>query len=770
MRYFFALTVTVLMSTAAFAQEISQKISGRVAHAYSLLPIEGVNVLIVQGDKQFQAQTDNKGLFTMEAPVGRYRLVATFTGFNPANEELLVVAGKASVIDITLTPSRTELQTVEVTAPATAEEFPGAYSLSIEKTLRIPANYLDPVRAITAYPGVMATNDQNNSIIVRGNSPNGLLWRVNGVDVVNPNHLANAGTLSDRPASNGGGVNILSAQMLGNTSFYTGAIPTAYGNATSGVIDFTLREGQPRRAFTAQASLIGLDVTAEGALRKGGNSTYLVNYRYSTVGLLSGLGLDFGGEAIGFQDLSFQIAIPSSRGGKLKVFGFWGDSRNEFNAPEEAEREEQKDNFNIDFKGNTVTAGLNYTVPLAKGTLMMASAFSSSDQSRASTPAANAPNNIFWVLNEDMEAKNQLISNHVRYQRTLGSGALELGMIANAYQMELESMQYVGCQTCLTDRQINYDGSFSGMLFQPYTNVMLNLSDKLNLDAGVRFVYDSRNDASGVEPRTKLTYQYSPQSSWSFSYGLVSQQQQIQILSAEGNEDLGFTKSHRLDLQFARTFVNSWQLRTGLFYQQLFDVPVERIPSAFSALNVLEDFAPANLVQEGKGKNYGWDFTLEKSFYSNQFVVVGGSVYDSKTTGSDNVERDSRFNGRFTFSAVYGKEWTKTAKNRTISANTRVLYLGGMREPGIDEAQSVLAGETVYGNTFTNQLGDYTRIDFRIAFRKNKPGYTRTFAIDIQNLLGIENDGLMYYDFFQAKPVRRYQLGVIPILVYRIEF
>ena len=138
----------------------------------------------------------------------------------------------------------------------------------------------------TSYPSVVAANDQGNSIIVKGNSPNGLLWRLNGLDIVNPNHLANAGTLSDKPISNGGGVNILSAQMLDRTQFYTGGFPASFGNALSGILDMNLREGSKNKAEgTAQASLLGLDLSLETPLSKNNNASALVNYRYSTVGL-----------------------------------------------------------------------------------------------------------------------------------------------------------------------------------------------------------------------------------------------------------------------------------------------------------------------------------------------------------------------------------------------------------------------------------------------------------------------------------------------------
>jgi hypothetical protein len=161
---------------------------------------------------------------------------------------------------------------------------------------------------------------------------------------------------------------------------------------------------------------------------------------------------------------------------------------------------------------------------------------------------------------------------------------------------------------------------------------------------------------------------------------------------------------------------------------------------------------------------------LEKSFYDKSYLTLTGSVYESKFE-VDNQEYSTRFNGNYTFSFLYGKEWTKTSKNRTIGLNARALYLGGLRERIVDPEASQMVGFTVYQSVFyENRLPDYLRIDIRLSFRKNKPGYTRTFALDIQNFTNQQNEGYHYYDQTQQKIVTKYQLGIIPVLVYRIDF
>jgi hypothetical protein len=313
--------VLVFLMIPSAAQELTQTVKGSVADRFTGAMISGANIKLTGKDGEKLVQSSEQGLFNIDVPVGRYILTISHTAYESYASELLVIAAHQSIIKIELTPGVTVLDEVSVSGTVPVDDdVPGLRSLSIEKTLRIPANFLDPVRAITAYPGVVATNDQSNTIMVHGNSPNGLLWRLNGLDIVNPNHLANAGTLSDRPVANGGGVNILSAQMLDRTDFYLGALPAHYGNATAGVIDMGLRSGnKDDHQFTGQASVIGLDFAAEGPLGKKHNNSFLANYRYSTVGLLSAMVLISEGKQSHFRIF---LSIPHSIKITVELFRF----------------------------------------------------------------------------------------------------------------------------------------------------------------------------------------------------------------------------------------------------------------------------------------------------------------------------------------------------------------------------------------------------------------------------------------------------------------
>jgi hypothetical protein len=354
-------SLLLFLSLGSYAQDLSQQVGGRVEDKFHA-PLSGAGVVLISDSERISTVSDADGNFLIEkVQPGRYALKVSFTGYQFLEQEILVVSSRPLFITVVLEELPSVLSEVEISA-STMNDLPGEQIVSIEKTFRVPANFFDPARVITSYPGVMTANDQSNTIIVRGNSPAGLLWRVNGLDVVNPNHLANAGTFSDKPAAYGGGVNIISGQLMDHTNFYSGALPSRYGNALSGVVDMSLRSGDKKEdRYTLQASLIGLDVAAEGPIGQKKNTSFLVNYRSSTIAILSALGAKFGDEDINFQDLTFSIDSDLGKGKKLNAFGFYGFSKNDFKHKDSLEWEIDKDQYDISYESKNFGTGITFS-------------------------------------------------------------------------------------------------------------------------------------------------------------------------------------------------------------------------------------------------------------------------------------------------------------------------------------------------------------------------------------------------------------------------
>jgi hypothetical protein len=746
---------------------LSKQVSGRVEDKFHA-PLSGAGIVLASDSARLTVVSDSEGNFSIRnVQPGRYALKVSFTGYQFWEQEVLVISSRSPFIVVSLEELPSILSEVEISASA-MNDLPAEQIVSIEKTFRVPANFFDPARVITSYPGVMTANDQNNTIIVRGNSPAGLLWRVNGLDVVNPNHLANAGTFSDKPAAYGGGVNIISAQLMDRTNFYAGALPSRYGNALSGVVDMSLRAGDKQEdKYTLQASLIGLDFAAEGPLGKKKNTSFLVNYRSSTIAILSSLGANFGDENINFQDLTFSIDSDLGKGKKLSVFGFYGFSKNDFEHKDSTEWEIDKDQYDIEYESKNFGTGFTFSQSVKKVNIFSGLAISGNDQQRNQFASPQIdPGELGVVHVDQFDTKKILVAAFGRVEASINSSLLEGGVMVNYSGDELTQNSQVD------DAAVeNNSGSVDGLLIQPFAQWRIFLSDKWIAQTALRYMYFTYNETGSFEPRVSIEYFPSSQSSLKFSYNLISQLQQAGTYLND-NEDLAMSKSHRLDMGHKFRTEEGYQFTTSVYYQKLFDIPVEKSPSSYSLLNSIEAFALPDLVSEGKGENFGVEVLAEKSFVDQSYFILGSSWYKSSYTGSDEVKRSTRFDGRYSVNLTYGKEWSRLKKEsqRTFGLSSRLLYLGGLKESPIIADQN--SARTVYDESraFENKLPDYFRLDLRLNWRKNKEGYTRTIAIDIQNVLNSQNEAYHYYDHVQGKINTQYQLGIIPILVYRIEF
>ncbi len=745
----------------AFAQQESS-LRGVVTDAENQQPLAGATVLLMNTGRG--TQTDESGSYKFgRLPVGRYVLRVSFLGYQPVVlPEILLESGKEQVVNLSLMPSKIELDeaTVSMGKP---DFYNSAEAITVEQTLRYAATYHDPARVATSFPGVAAANDQANGLVVRGNSPNGMQWRLEGVEIVNPNHHSNAGTFSDRATQTGGGVNILSTQMLGTSYFLSGAFPAGYGNVLSGVMDMSFRSGNDERhEFTAQAGLIGIDLAAEGPLSRKSGSSYLFNYRYSFTGLLGAMDVNFGGERIDFQDLSFKVKIPTRKMGEFGLFAMGGLSSNIFTGERDSTlRETQKDLLDITFRNRMGAGGVTHNISLGKRTgLRSVLVFSGLAGSRAAESYADAiPGRP--VYEQDRLEKSRLSFSGILTHRLNPSHRLKAGLYLTRQH---DGIEVNGSR-----------GSLAGNLFQPFASWQWNINSRLTTEAGLHYLGYTMNHTGSLEPRASARLQVSKRQSVSFSYGLHSQTQLPQVYlggaATADNLHLGLTRAHHFVAGYQRYFRGNTSLKVEAYVQQLLDVPVGRYASSFSALNLVESEVRLALKNGGTGRNRGIEATFQKYLTDGYYVLVSGAVYDSRYAGSDGVWRDTRFNGGHTLSFTGGKEFYRSNRS-TWGVHARVLWLGGFRDTPIDAAASSVAGTTVYRQdmAYTIRMKDYFRPDLRIYWKKNKTRYNRMLALDIQNVSGTENEAFSYYDVYLKRIISQNQLGLIPILSYRWEF
>ncbi|WP_187270898.1 TonB-dependent receptor [Neolewinella aurantiaca] len=655
---------------------------------------------------------------------------------------------------------------------------PLAQSFTIEEVYRLPGTFYDPARLVALLPGVVQTNDQANHLSVRGNTPNANLWRLNGLAIVNPNHTANAGTFYDFPTLSGGGVNAISAQMLGNSGFLAGGLPVEYGFATGGTFDLRLRPGsKTRRKYQAQAGFIGFDLMAEGPIGDSGKTSYLVNGRYSFTGLLADMGVDFGGEEIRFYDINAHLDHTTEKG-RIGAFAIFGNSTNDFLAPDPAESEitEQKELFDIEFSNDLAVMGFDFDRQIGGGTLSGGYAFSDISAFRDQYFRMNSP------AGRAVQTNNLSRNNaNLKWRETIGrNGELTIGA---EYLRETGGISYVFEGG---SRDIFQNGGVTADAVSPFVSYKM-VTGPYALEGGLRYsFYSASTNKSIAEPRLRITRR-----------GDVAQVTLAAEINSQRSLAAGYTSSfggeasnvpavatQQVSLAYGRS-LGKLNTRITLFGQR---TPEELAASALA-------FGPEEfLVSANNLLEIGPDLTFDKTTTTRRYGVeleAGGgrksegwyyrgnlTLLRAETEQLDGSWSKDRYSSDFITKLTVGREWEgqdKKERVRTYGLNLALIAYGGERygetplfEPSpTDDILLYFAGQDLR-NGFINSTGTYFRPDLRLYKTKIRPKTTTTLALDLQNVAGIENLANVYYDAFLEQPNERYQLGLIPVLSYRV--
>lgn len=711
------------------------------------------------------AVANEKGNFRFDSiPIGRYKLQVRFLGYKTLIiPELSVESGKEVVQNIWLEKSPESLEQVVVSSSGRSNrevQSISSHTLTVEETFRFPATFNDPARLAMSYPGVVGTDDQANGLSIRGNSPAAMQWRLEGVEIVNPNHLSNAGTQSDLGTTTSGGVNILSAQMLATSNLHTGAFPVEYGNVLGGIMDMNLRIGNnEKHEYTLKAGLNGFEFAAEGPFSEKSKKSFLFNYRYSFVGLLTSMGVDFGGEKIKFSDFSMHINLPTKKAGTFSIFGMGGASQNLFEKPDSAIIE--KDLQSVRFNSTMAALGMKHQIALKNSFWTSTLAYSAGTTEQSfdfDLININFPFDIF-IFNRDEFISNNKLSFLTKIDRNLSKTKVNYGVAA-------------------TVETVDYYSSYGSLFFiRPFVNWTWQLSPKTELKTGVGLPYFHEAKTLFTEPNLELNYQYDSNQKLSFKSSLHSQYFFPEILIYDDghsrliNPDLTPSRSWHSVFGYQNQSKSGTVFQAEFYYQKLFDLPIsDHSISTYSAINYQDgrDWRFLSLESEGTGTNVGLDVFLRKFLTEKFYFLAAGSLYNSTYRAGDQVQRNTRFNGNYTLNFTSGYEFhkKKASKLRTFGVNLRAVLAGGKRYTPIKNFRSDLNSP----EAFSRQLKGYFRTDLRVYLKWNRPKLTSVLALDIQNLTNRKNEAYFYFDSVQNDVILREQLGLIPNLSYQVDF
>ncbi|MFC2138678.1 carboxypeptidase-like regulatory domain-containing protein [Bacteroidota bacterium] len=804
----------VFIYFAVFSQDLYQTVRGTIIDSDSEMPLIGATIQVEGSNPIIAAISDLNGNFILEnVPIGRHTFIISYVGYKKqilseiligsAKEIVLTIKLKEQVLQIneaTIVFKRDKDKTVNEMALVSSRQF------TVEETSRYAASLDDPSRMATGFAGVALSGDDiRNEIVIRGNSPRGMLWQIEGVPVPNPNHFAEEG-------SSGGAVSIISNNVLDNSDFLTGAWPAQYSNAFSGVFDIKLRNGNNyKREYAFQLGLLGVDFAAEGPFSKNSNASYLFNYRYSTLSLFDKIGISILDERDGiptFQDLTFKFNVPTKKAG---IFTFWGiggnsELKNETIIGFDTTYQGIRFNY-LEYDGdmgllNVGATGFSHKYLIDNKSYIKTSVVLTGSQSYVEDDGRLEPNNAISKIDaeykEDIHKSRFIASSEYKRkfnsQFTLQSGVRFSKLF---YNVIVENWNY---DSLIFNTDLDKDGNMNYL--ELYAQSSYSFSDNLELYTGLNYNQLLSNNTYSVEPRAALNWKFYGNQSLTFGYGIHSQIQSlalylVDIENEDGikkpvNKNLEFNKAQHYVLTYNNLLHNDLRLKIDLYYQYLYNIPIPKDTSnneylkSYSSINDGGWFTFVPLENKGTGRNYGIEISLEKFFSRGWYALMTTSIFESKYTGKDRIERNTRFNGKYIFNLLGGKEFT--IRNNILGTNIKLSYNGGRmytpirgEEIVLDEngnpVTDIVSGQQIiiapydFSKAFTEKMKDYSRVDFSIFYRINKPKLAHVFTFEFQNLFNISNiGGLSYYDTRNDEYVFWYQTGIIPIFKYRLEF
>lgn len=776
-----------IITAGLFAQTPTQTIRGQVMDNQTKATLPGVVVILQDtGAAVKSTSTDENGNFRMEnVPIGRHTLLFRYIGYKERAMTVILTSGKEIVLNVELEESVFTTAEVVITdengknKPINEMTSVSARSFTIEETSRYAGSIGDPSRMAANYAGISGANDSRNDVVIRGNSPMGLLWKLNGIDIPNPNHFGSFG-------STGGPVSILNNNVLANSDFLTSAFPAEYGNAVAGVFDLRTRNGNNEKfEFMGQVGFNGFEFGAEGPISKKRGSSFLINYRYSTLELFSKMGVEFGtGVAVPhYQDLSFRMNFPTEKWGDFTLWGIGGISYIEL----------------LDSKTDTTKLDL-YTLggfDTYYGTRMGVAGFShtislnSKSYSRFNLGVTGAQNYVqvdsigwsdmsFWPNYGSEFHKITFNANYMLNVKFNSKNTLKSGVQAEQFYVTLIDSTSMSPTTFRKIRDVK-DNSY---LLQAYSQWQHKFTDLLTLNVGIHGQYLALSNSFAIEPRAGFKWQLNEFHWLSVGTGVHSQIQPIfiyynQTMNADGsysltNTDVGFSKAFHNVIAWDWNFGKNMRLKAEVYYQYLYNIPGLERSSLYSSLNDGADFdSPGidSLVNNGTGQNFGFELTVEKFYSKGYYFLWTTSLYQSRFTPSDGIERQSAFSGNYVMNLLGGKEFHFGTKH-TVSLDIKGNAAGGKRYIPIDPTASVAAGQVQYdySRAYEQRYAGYFRIDFKIGYIFNSKRITQQWAVEFLNMTNNKNIFMEQWDQTTGTTKMTYQTGLLVIPSYKITF
>jgi hypothetical protein len=775
-------------SFAFFSQTLKQTVRGVIIDKQTQGPLPGAVICVLNTDPIKAVISDENGKFRLDSiTLGRWAIKVSLISYKEKTQTVILTSSKEIVLNVEL--EENAVQANEITIVAEQDKTKSNNKMatvssrvfSAEDASRYAGSRNDPARMAANFAGVSGANDSRNDIIIRGNSPLGVLWRLNGMDIPNPNHFGSLG-------STGGPISILNNNTLDNSDFMSGAFPADYGNATAGVFDLKMRSGNNEKyEFLGQIGFNGFELGAEGPFsKKKKTGSFLINYRSSTLSAFKYIGLDFGtGDAVPqYQDLTFKVDLPTKTAGKFSIWGIGGLSYVELLSSQQSKKNNLYGYSGRDtyFKANVGACGISHTYLLNSSSYTKFNIGASGQENFIRADRVDTNITPYKIDPEYRNNSSTLkYSANFTYNKKFNSrNFINTGIYYDLfYTTFIDSTNNFDSLGFITLRDYKGESSL-GRVFIQWQH---KFNDKLTLNTGFSYQYFLLNGSQSPEPRLGLKYEINKKQSLSFGGGMHSQVQPLYLYFAtsnttEGNiatnKNLDFSRAVHGVLAYDVNIANSLRIKTELYYQYMYNIPVRSRKDYFSSINLGADFNSPNvdsLVSKGTGENYGIELTIEKFYSRGYYFLITGSLFESKYTGSDGVYRNTAYNGNYVFNVLGGKEF-KIKEKHIIALDAKLTYAGGKRYVPINLPASIAYGDEIRDGSkaYELQYPEYFRMDVEPSYKLNTKRFTHEVSVDIQNITQHDNVFQQIYDLNTQTIKTDYQLKFFIIPQYKLTF
>lgn len=804
------LAMLLVLAFGVKAQLLTQTIRGTIVDADSKLPLIGATVKIVGSNPVIGATTNASGQFQLDkVNVGSVTLHISYVGYESKTiPDIELKAGKETVLNISLQEQVLKMDEAVVVAndidkgnARNEMTMISSRAISLDDSKRYAGSFNDPARILNNFAGVASSPNGENDIIVRGNSPKYMQWRLEGVEITNPTHFADQNGVK-------GGISALNSNLFAPSDFSTGAFSAEYGDVLSGVLDVKLRAGNNQKfEATLGLGILGTDITLEGPFKKGYGGSYLVNYRYSTVTLINDIGLVDVPGALKFQDAAFKLLFPTKKAGVFSMFGLGGMSgfKLEDVGPDDMSTPTSKvveGRISEDYNKNAFLAnyGLTHTINLTKKSYLSTTlAYSGNgileDVYRTiTTQIKDQQGNILYdsVGNRLLNYKNRLVrsvyrgsltyNNKINAKNTIQAGTKYALFV---FDMNTSQLNNTNQRVPLVDRNEQIAN------LRNFVNWKHRFSPFITMVAGFHNMNVLYNSKSTIEPRIAFQAKLNSTNTINIGYGKHSAMESVhnyftKVTDANGNvtepnKDLDLLKADHLVLGYERKLSKNMRLKAEVYYQYLYNLPVENNDTSYYAtINEANDFRYIDLVNKGTGKNYGIEITLERFFADNYYFLINGSLFNSTYKSLEGVERNTMYNGNYLANIVGGRDFVGLGKkkNQVLTLSGKLFFAGGQRQILLmRDANGNLDVDPAanrfwdYKNAYRKSIDDVYEITISINYKWNKPKATHELYLNLQNLTGVQARISEVYDPKKTGGVDYVrQFGFFPNLMYRLYF